>query len=392
MRIIVVGGGIGGLTAAIALRRIGVDVEVYEQAAELREVGAGIGLAGNALRALGALGLADELLSQSVAAAQGGLRRPNGEVLAAMAGDELSRRMGTVAVAHRAELLAMLRGHVDQGRVHLAHRCVAVNQDSNGVTAQFENGETVRADALVGADGLRSVVRRCLFGNSAVRYAGYTAWRAVVNAKIEPVIGEAWGRGQRFGIVPMAGGRVYWFAVKNAPEGERDPAGGAKKALAGLFRGWHRPIEDLIAAAQEESILRNDIYDIEPLPRFVRGRVALLGDAAHAMTPNLGQGACQAIEDSVVLAALVQSKGQIEAALAEYDRRRRARTRTIVLWARRLGRVAQLENPALCWLRDFGMKMSPKGPGVQQMKALFETEILTADEETRLKRGAEREV
>ncbi len=135
MRIIVVGGGIGGLTAAIALRRIGVDVEVYEQAAELREVGAGIGLAGNALRALGALGLADELLSQSVAAAQGGLRRPNGEVLAAMAGDELSRRMGTVAVAHRAELLAMLRGHVDQGRVHLAHRCVAVNQHSNGVTA-----------------------------------------------------------------------------------------------------------------------------------------------------------------------------------------------------------------------------------------------------------------
>ena len=370
-----------------------MDVEVYEQAAELREVGAGIGLAGNARRALGALGLAEELLSQSVAAAQGGLRRPNGEVLVAMAGDELSRRMGTIAVAHRAELLEMLGGHVDRGRVRLAHRCVAVSQDSNGVTARaLKNGETVRADALIGADGLRSIVRRQLFGNTAVRYAGYTAWRAVVNAKIEPTIAETWGRGQRFGIVPMAGGRVYWFAVKTAPEGERDPAGGAKKALTGLFRGWHRPIEDLIAAAREESILRSDIYDIEPLRRFARRRVALLGDAAHAMTPNLGQGACQAIEDSVVLAALLQSKGQIEAALAEYDRRRRARTRTIVLWARRLGRVAQLENPALCWLRDFGMKMSPKGSGARQMKALFETEILTTEEETSLKRAGEREV
>ncbi len=157
---------------------------------------------------------------------------------------------------------------------------------------------------------------------------------------------------------------VYWFAVKNAPEEKRDPARRRKKkALAGLFRGWHRPIEDLIAAAQEESILRNDIYDIEPLPRFVRGRVALLGDAAHAMAPNLGQGACQAIEDSVVLAALVQSKGQIEAALAEYDRRRRARTRTIVLWARRLGRVAQLEESGALLAARFRDEDESRGTG-----------------------------
>lgn len=228
-----------------------------------------------------------------------------------------------------------------------------------------------------------------LFGNVAVRYAGYTAWRAVVKAKVEPVIGETWGRGQRFGIVPMAGGRVYWFAVRNAPEGERDPAGGAKRSLAELFRGWPRPIEELIAAAQEESILRNDIYDIDPLPSFVRRRVVLLGDAAHAMTPNLGQGACQAIEDSVVLAALLQSKAPIEAALADYDRRRRARTRSIVLWARRLGRVAQWENPALCILRDFALKMSPNSSGARQMKALFETEILTPQEQTALHAGAE---
>lgn len=385
MRFIVVGGGIGGLTAAIALRRAGVDVDVYEQAPELREVGAGIGLASNALRALRVLGLADELESESVAGVQGGIRRPDGEVLVSIAADELSRKMGRVAVVHRAALLALLRRHVEESRIHLGRRCVTVSQDSNGVTAEFDTGETAHADGLVSAEGLRSNVRAQLFGNPAIRYAGYTAWRTIVKASdVEPTIAETWGRGCRFGIVPMAGERVYWFAVQNVPEGQRDPAGGKKQVLAELFRGWHRPIEELIAAAEEELILRNDIYDIDPLPRFVSGRVALLGDAAHAMTPNLGQGACQAIEDSVVLAATLQSKREIEAAFVEYERRRLARTRKILLWSRRVGKVAQMENPVLGGLRDFAMRATASKSGASQMRFLFGTEILTPEEEALL--------
>lgn len=190
MRVIVVGGGIGGLTAAIALRRVGIDVDIYEQAADLREVGAGIGLAANALRALEALELGDELRSECLAAAQGGLRRPDGEFLVSIAVDELSQKFGSVAVVHRAELLALLRRHVEPSRVHVEHRCIEVGQASNSATARFDTGDTVRADAIIAADGLRSTIRAQLFGNPVIRYAGYTAWRAVVNGEVEQY-GEA---------------------------------------------------------------------------------------------------------------------------------------------------------------------------------------------------------
>jgi 2-polyprenyl-6-methoxyphenol hydroxylase-like FAD-dependent oxidoreductase len=387
MRVIVVGGGIGGLTTAIALHRVGIDADVYEQAETLREVGAGIGLASNALRALDALGLAVELQRGSITALQVGLRRPDGGVLVPVAVDDLSRGVGAVAVVHRAELLALLGRHVEPSRVHLGHRCVDVQEDANGVSARFDNGKTVRADAVIAADGLRSAVRAQLFGNPAPRYAGYTAWRSVVSTSIpESTMTETWGRGCRFGIVPMASGRVYWFATRNAPEGQRDPSMKTKATLAELFRGWHRPIEELIGASTEESILRNDIYDMDPLRRFVKGRVALLGDAAHPMTPNLGQGACQAIEDGVVLAALLKSVPRIEEALAEYERRRLDRTRKILLWSRWLGKIAQIENPVLCALRDFGMRMAPKQSGPRQMRALFGAEILRQEEQALLKR------
>ena len=226
------------------------------------------------------------------------------------------------------------------------------------------------------------MVRAHIFPKPVVRYAGYTAWRAVVNFAEGKnlILGETWGRGRRFGIVPMAGGRVYWFATKNSPPEQRDPAGRTKEVLTELFRGWHEPIDALIAAAREDLILRNDIYDITPLPRFVQAKAALLGDAAHAMTPNLGQGACQAIEDAVVLAACLTKAECVEPALLEYERRRMPRTEQILVQSRRFGAVAQLQNPALCWLRDSFMRMIPKGAASKQTRSLLEAEILTRAE------------
>ncbi len=376
-RVIIIGGGIGGLTAAIALRKAGIESHVYERASALREVGAGIGVMANALRALDALGVGDRLRSQGLAAMQGGLRDPTGKALLAM-----PMQADAVAVMHRAELLAELARHVEPDRLHLDCECVSFKQGPEGVTALFRDGETAHGDALIGADGLRSVIRTGLFGNQTIRYAGYTAWRSVVEfeAPDKRMITETWGRGRRFGIVPMSHGLVYWFAVQNAVEGERDPDGKSKEVLARLFRGWHQPIEGLIAAAQPDSILRNDVYDMEPLPRWSDRRVTLIGDAAHPMTPNLGQGGCQAIEDAVVLAACLKTNATVEGALVAYERRRMARTKEIVVRSRRLGAVAQAENAVICALRNAAMRATPASLAAKQTLALLDFDPLTQSE------------
>jgi 2-polyprenyl-6-methoxyphenol hydroxylase-like FAD-dependent oxidoreductase len=232
----------------------------------------------------------------------------------------------------------------------------------------------------VGADGLRSRVRASLFGPARPRYAGYTAWRAVVEHGEELLPRgtgfESWGRGARFGCAHVGEGRVYWFATRNAREGERDgPPGGPSGPRAELlqrFGTWHSPIGDLIRAADEDAILRTDIYDREPLGgRWGRGRVTLLGDAAHPMTPDLGQGAAQALEDSVVLARCLQESGATAGALRRYERLRSARTAMVVRRSRRLGRVGQLENPLLCLLRNRVLAMTPPKAQLRQLEEVM---------------------
>lgn len=361
MKAIVIGGGIGGLTVAVALRRVGIDAHVYERAPALREVGAGIGLAGTAVRVLDELGIGAAVRAQSVEALLGSLRNSRGDVLFTIPAERDNRQLGAVAVFHRAELLALLTREVDAERIHLGKKFVGLEQNREGVTARFESGESAQGDVLIGADGVNSAVRMQLIGERPLRYAGYTAWRSVVTSECSQSceVIETWGRGRRFGIVPMTRGRIYWFATSNAPEGERDSAGGSKRTLSNLFRGWHKPIESLIEAAKEDSILRNDIYDLDPLPSWVQNRTALLGDSAHPMTPNLGQGAGQAIEDAVVLAACLRGNERVDSALMEYQRRRISRASQFVLRSRWLGSVSQCESPVLCWMRDTAVRLTP---------------------------------
>lgn len=350
---VVIGGGIAGLTTAIALDRAGVGVDVYERVDPLGEIGAGISIWLNAIRAFGEIGLADTIKTFSVAAGEAALRRWDGRILVGPNESTLARRLEDVAVVmHRADLQRVLLDAFGRDRVRLGKACVSVAQDDRGVTATFADGTIAHGGVLVGADGMHSVVRAALHGDQPPRYSGYTAWRGVVSfdhSKLRP--GESWGPGRRFGQIPMSEGRVYWFATDNVPAGSR-AAAGEKAELLRRFRGWHEPIEALIDATADRAILRNDIYDRPPLARWGDRRITLVGDAAHPMTPNLGQGACQAIEDAVALARAVTSHGEVAAALRAYEAARIRRANEIVEASRRVGIVGQLERAWVIAARD----------------------------------------
>lgn len=348
---LVVGGGIGGLAAAVALREAGWDPCVLERAPAVREVGAGIALWANGLRALRRLGLGPWLRALRAPHGPAVVRARDGTLLTRATADELRARHGETLVAvHRAALQGALLATLGERHVRTGAGCVRVWDDGRAAHAQLADGTVVTADVLIGADGLHSVVRAALHGDAPPRDAGYTAWRAVIDhppARALP--GETMGHGARFGIVPLPDGRVYWFAVRSEPPDAGDED--AKARLLHLFARWHAPIPELIAATPAEAIIRTRIADRPPLRWWGRGRITLVGDAAHPMTPNLGQGACQALEDAVALADALRDARDPVAALRRYEARRRPRANAIVRRSRAVGAVGQWRHPLAVLLR-----------------------------------------
>jgi 2-polyprenyl-6-methoxyphenol hydroxylase-like FAD-dependent oxidoreductase len=358
---IVVGGGIGGLAAAVALLQCGWHVEVLERALEFGEVGAGLVLWPNGVRALDALGLGDQVRRRALTETEGGIRDVTGRWLSRTNIQELERRYGPVVTVHRADLAEILRAAVPATALRMDTEVTAIEAGGPQVEVRHGAGVT-RGDLLVGADGIHSVVRRSLWpGHPAPRYAGYTAWRAIVDpGGPYSANGETWGRGERVGIVPLADGTTYLFGVANAPEGERS-LDGELAEMRRRFNGWHAPIPELLAAMSEDAVMRHDIYDLPRLRTFVDGRTALLGDAAHAMTPDMGQGANQALEDAVTLAAMLAAHPGVESALAAYDRHRRGRTHMIARRSRLIGTVAQWSWPPAAAVRDRVLRLGSSG-------------------------------
>lgn len=368
MRVIIVGGGVGGITTAIALKQRGIDVEVYERTPELKEVGAGVSLWPNALKALHQLGMKATLDAMSFVSQHAAVRAAAGTILSRTSAHGFVRRFGLpVTVFHRAELLNALLHAAHGVPIHLGHECQDIEQDAHGVTIHFAGGTTAKGDLLVGADGLRSVVRERLRIPGELRYAGYPAWRGIAPFETTGLIGgETLGCGARFGLVPIGRDRVYWYATEKAPAGQRETPAAAKARLCNVYNGWHQPIPAIIDDTDASTILRNDIYDRDPVDQWGSGRVTLLGDAAHPMTPNLGQGACQAIEDALVLARCV-ADGSGAASLRRYESERILRTASVVKGSRRIGQIVHIQSTALCGLRNLAMRLTPLSMTYRQL-------------------------
>jgi salicylate hydroxylase len=342
MRIAIIGGGIGGIAAALFLNKAGLDATVYEQAAEVREVGAGIVVAPNMVRPLADLGLVKELEEFSVRleAAWEFRRWQDGRVLFAQPMGEACERLygAHCYVAHRADLLALLQHALPREQIRLDHRCVSVDADG---TVAFANKPSIKADVVIGADGIHSVVRP-LVANVDARFSGLSAFRCLVPADKAPPMAlrpvqTLWlGPGRHFVHYPISAGRLVNIVAIVAGEwrDESWTADGNVADLAAAFQGWDERVLQLIASTT--STKRWAMFDRDPLQRWSAGRVTLLGDAAHAMLPFFAQGAAQAIEDAVVLATCLQdaSPGSAPEALARYEAIRRPRTSKVQLMSR----------------------------------------------------------
>ena len=371
-RTLVVGAGIGGLCGAIALRRRGVEVRVVDQATDLAPLGAGLTLWPNAVHALRRLGLAEAIEERSYPIGAGGIRSRQGTLLLPTDPAELERRVGAPTLAiHRGELQAALVEALGAPEPELGARLEGLEASEEEVRARFAGGRERRVDLLLGADGLESVVRTHVIGDSPPRPAGYSAWRGVTRFDVEALpVGELWGPGAVFGFVPLGPERVYWFGTKPESVEEREDAGGRKEDVLSHFEGWHHQVEAVVRASPEEEILHHDIVDRDPRRGWSQGRVTLMGDAAHPMTPHLGQGACQAIEDAAVLVDCLDREHDMAAGLRAYEARRFDRTAKLVVEARRLGRIAQLRNPLAQGLRDAVLKLVPRRVQLRQLEAM----------------------
>jgi 2-polyprenyl-6-methoxyphenol hydroxylase-like FAD-dependent oxidoreductase len=367
---VVAGGGIGGLTAAVALRCRGWDVTVLERAPALEPVGSGLGLGPNALHALDAIGLRDEVRRFSAVQGHGGLRRPSGGWLVRTDLGGLAARFGDPQfVALRADLVGLLAGRLPAGVLRTGVTVTGVDAgDADRRAFVATSKGDLDADLVVAADGIGSRIRAALFpDHQGPRYSGFTTWRFVApvvpgGGRAEPA--ETWGRGEVFGVLPLASGQVYCYASAPAPPGVRHDDEAAE--LKQRFGRWHDPIPDLIGAISPDRVLHDDVYWIaESLPAYHRGRVAILGDAAHAMTPHLGQGACQAIEDAVVLASVAGPGTPAETApdtgsapdLAAYTSARLSRTRMVADGSHRATRLSGMTSPAGVALRNSGIRL-----------------------------------
>ena len=373
----VIGAGIGGLAAAAGLCSAGWDVTAFERATSLEPAGAGLGLAPNGLRALDVVGAGNPLRALAVPQ-ELGIRRSDGRWLIRSTGHMIADRFGDpVILVTRAAVIDTLTARVPDGVLSLGTEVTSVEPGGNAAARISTTAGQLEADLVVAADGIGSATRPALFpGHPGLRHTGLTTWRLLTGPVAGQVpMAESWGRGTVFGVMPLSDGRVYCYAAASAVPGTR--AGDELAELARLFGTWHEPIPALLANARPQDVLRHDVAELAaPLPSLHSGRAVLLGDAAHPMTPNLGQGACQALEDAAVISRLATGTQPDEVAglLNSYTAARLPRTTDVVRWSSRAATMTTWASPPAITARNTLIRLTGKlapGAGLRSLTPIY---------------------
>lgn len=363
------GGGIAGLAAAIALQQRGVRAIVLEQAPEIGEIGAGLLMAPNACKVLDRLGALESLQAgRCMPVSRWELRDWKGGLLSAM---KIPRLGESSLSTRRSDLQWALLQRLAPGTLQTGRQVRAARLDDDGVILTFEDGREMTARRVIVADGANSQVRASLWNGREPRYCGYVGWRGLVdhvpagwgNARVC----ESWGSGRRFGIAPVGDGRTYWYASATIPEARCCERVGLAQ-LKRDFSGWHDPVTELLEAMDEAALLQHPISDRRPAwSSQIDEKIVLIGDAAHPLTPNLGQGASMALEDAWELAV----RWHLPGAMARFESSRRFRVMRLWAISRGIGKMIQWRHPALCGLRAMHLRGTPNGLSTAMMRRLL---------------------
>ncbi|KZN15471.1 FAD-dependent urate hydroxylase HpxO [Marinomonas sp. TW1] len=351
MKALIIGAGIGGMSAAAALKQQGIECDIFEAVKEIKPVGAALSIWSNGVKCMNHLGMGhimDQLGGpMHYLAYQDGL---TGTVMTQFSLTPLVEAVGErPCPVSRADLQSQMIDWWGKEKIQFGKRIESVEQSANGVTAYFTDGTQVSGDVMIAADGTHSKVRAHVLGyDTERRYAGYVNWNGLVDIDEDIAPANQWttfvGEGKRVSIMPIADGRFYFFFDVPLPKGLDEDKNSVKQDLAGYFAGWAEPVQKLIAAIDPDTTNRIEIHDIEPFDTLVKEKIALLGDSAHSTTPDIGQGGCSALEDAVVLGQCFAKNTDIEAALLDYQSERRFRVKDLVLKARKRCDVTHGKN------------------------------------------------
>lgn len=375
MKIAIIGGGIGGLATTIGLHKLGINAHIYEQAHSFKPLGTGIGIGSNAMLALQKLGVGKDVLESGLALYEQRFLNGNFKVMNTIDFTLLKKRFGEENIAiQRADLHAALFNNIESNFLHFNKKVTVFEQQDDKVILTFTDGTTQEVDYVIAADGIHSIFRQTLVPKSTPRYAGYTCWRGVTR-NIEDVTphisSEAWSTEGRFGWASLKNGDVYWFACINAKEKDPSYKKLNKFGVAKHFEHFSPLMRKLIEETEDDYFLHHDIYDIKPLQTYVYQRICLLGDAAHATTPNMGQGAGQSIEDAYELMKSIEETSSIPDAFKRYNTKRLKKTKKVIKLSRQIGWSAQWDNAILVGLRNAIFPLIPKSMLFWRLTFLF---------------------